>query len=201
MQKLTINLMQDELLVKQPLWTLSRVFLLWGLVALVMVGWAVTSQLQVNQLKQTTAQLAQQKQQIASHQAQLEKQVANNQADPLLQEKLATVKLLLANKKKLHRQLTNVASTYAAGFSQAMTELSELHHSDISLQQVKIDRDKLLFSGLARQPDAVPQWLAGFENSTFLAGQSFSHFRLAETEQQLTSFTVSSSVQLVQSED
>ncbi|GLX77875.1 hypothetical protein tinsulaeT_12150 [Thalassotalea insulae] len=199
MQKLSINLMQDELLAQQPLWTLARVVGLWGIVALAMMSWAMLTELKLAELTQASSLMTEQKQQSANYQADLEKQVSSNQADPLLQEKLATVKLLLSKKKNLHQQLTNVASTYAAGFSQAMTELSELHHKDISLQQVKIHHDQLMFSGLARQPNAVPVWLAKFERATFLSGQSFSHFRLAEADNNMTLFTVSSSAQLVQS--
>ncbi len=192
MQKRTINLLQDELFPKQALWTLKRVALLWLLVLVLMISWLFASQTQVNQRAKQLAKVSAQKKERNDYLARLEKQVKENQPDPLLQEKLATIKLLLANKKLLHEKLTDVTSTYASGFSSAMTELSELHHKDISLQQVIITPEHMMFSGLAKKPDVVPAWLAGFEQSTFLSGQLFGHFTLTENEDKVTQFTVSS---------
>jgi hypothetical protein len=38
----------------------------------------------------------------------------------------------------------------------------------------------------------VPNWLSGFESSTFLSGKRFINFSLTENEQKLTEFVVSS---------
>ncbi len=190
--------MQDELMPQQPLLSLARVIGLWCFAAIVMIAWIVYTQMTISKLSDEQAKLNAEKQATDSYLAELEQKVSENKADALLEEKLETVKLLLANKKALHQQLTNVASTYTAGFSSAMTELSNLHHQDISLEQVKIIQNQMLFSGVAKQPDAVPLWLAGFEKSTFLSGQSFSHFSLSENEDKVTQFTVSSNTQLMQ---
>jgi hypothetical protein len=79
-----------------------------------------------------------------------------------------------------------------AGFASSMTELSLMHHKDISLQHVNITYQDLTFSGVARTPEAVPAWLAKFETSKFLSGKSFINFSLNENEQKLTEFLVSS---------
>ena len=77
-----------------------------------------------------------------------------------------------------------------------MTELSELHHKDVSLQKVQMNSTNMTFSGIARKPEAVPAWLAAFDKATFLSGQSFKHFSLSEIENEnakaVTQFTVSS---------
>jgi hypothetical protein len=75
-----------------------------------------------------------------------------------------------------------------------MTELSMMHHKDISLQHVNITYQDLTFSGVARTPEAVPAWLAKFETSKFLSGKSFINFSLNENEEKLTAFLVSSKV-------
>ena len=99
---------------------------------------------------------------------------------------------MIANKQHLHQQLTDPAQTYSAGFSSAMAELAELHNNNISLQSVNIGNGNMTFTGIARTPDAVPNWLSGFESSTFLSGKRFINFSLTENEQQLTEFVVSS---------
>lgn len=193
MQKLSINLLQAELIPEQPLWTLKRVVVVWGIALVLMISWGVTAHYQLESTERQLALLNQEKAKADAKLAGLEQRVAQNKADAVLQEKLATLKLLLQNKTMLHEQLTDASSTYAAGFSQAMTELSQLHHNDISLQQVKMNAEQLMFSGLAKTPEAVPEWLAAFETSTFLSGQFFRHFSLSENEQKVTQFTVSSS--------
>ncbi len=137
--------------------------------------------------------VSQQKKVQEARLSSLEKRVSQNKANPQLVQELENLKALLTNKKNLHTQLTDSSTTYAAGFSMAMTELSQLHHRDISLQQVKMNNTFMTFAGIARKPEAVPKWLAAFEQSTFLAGESFTHFSLSENEDSSTQFVVSSS--------
>ena len=94
----------------------------------------------------------------------------------------------------MHKQLTDPTKTYSAGFSSAMAELAALHDKNISLQHVNIGHGNMTFSGIARTPDAVPNWLSGFESSTFLSGKRFINFSLIENEQKLTEFVVSSAL-------
>jgi Tfp pilus assembly protein PilN len=192
MKKLSVNLFQAELMPEQPLWTLKRVVLVWGISLILMVLWLFFSQYQLSQLSTEFEKVNQKQQQNDILLVQLTDLVSQNKADPLLQEKLETTKLLLMNKQTLHTQLTDSSSTYAVGFSVAMTELSNLHHHDVSLQNVQMNANHMSFSGLARKPEAVPTWLAAFEGSTFLSGQTFSHFSLSENEDKVTQFTVSS---------
>ena len=50
----------------------------------------------------------------------------------------------------------------------------------------------MTFTGLARTPQAVPKWLAGFKQSKLLSGKAFVHFKLSKNEQNITEFVVSS---------
>lgn len=191
MTKLSINLLQAELIPKQPLVTLTRVIVFWLVLFLVMAVWAVWSQQTANRLSQEVFLLNKQQEQLINQQQLLEQQVANNKADPLLVEQLSTLKLLLDNKEALHQHLTDSSSVSASGFSQAMNELAQLHSKDISLEKITINGELYRFAGTAKQPASVPQWLAGFEKSTFLSGQSFGHLSLKENESDHTEFVVS----------
>lgn len=192
MPKLAINLLQPELLPKRPLLSLARVVGFWLVLLIIMITWTVYSQITTDKLSQKYQTLNQQ--QIEQQQLldDLQQKVSSNRADAQLLERLNKLKVVLANKKELHRQLTDQSQTYAAGFSAAMTELAVLHHKSVSLEQVNMNQGQLTFSGVAKTPDAVPQWLAGFESSTFLSGKHFTHFSLSENEQGLTTFSVSS---------
>jgi Tfp pilus assembly protein PilN len=102
------------------------------------------------------------------------------------------LKIVLKNKSVLLNELTDRTHTSVAGFASSMTELSLMHHKDISLQHVNITYQDLTFSGVARTAEAVPAWLAKFETSNFLSGKSFINFSLNENDQKLTEFLVSS---------
>lgn len=192
MAKHSINLLQADLLPEKVLWSLNRVAGLWLAILAVMLFLIFMVQLQLNSLNAEFQALSavntNQKMQLQN----LELAVTNNREDEQLLAQLNNIKLVIANKKHLHQQLTDPTQTYSAGFSKAMGELAELHNKNISLQHVNIGHGNMTFSGLARTPDAVPNWLSGFESSTFLSGKRFINFTLSENEQQQTEFVVSS---------
>jgi len=192
MAKHSINLFQADLLSAKALWTLNRVVGLWLAVLVVMLVLIGIAQLQLSalsaELQQENLLNSTQKLQLQ----QLESTISANRKDTALLAKLNTVKLVIANKQHLHQQLTDPTQTYSAGFSTAMAELAELHDRNISLQRVNIGNGNMTFSGIALTPDAVPNWLSGFESSTFLSGKRFVNFSLTENEQKLTEFIVSS---------
>lgn len=195
--KYTINLLQPELLPEKVLLTLSRVVIVWCVALLVMIAWVVTSNYTQHSLKQKLTVLQQDNSKYTHQMSTLTTQLAARKVDNKLADKLATIKLLMSNKQSLHAKLTNPNETYVAGFAAAMNDLAQLHHQDIRLESININNDNMTFSGLALTPEAVPAWLAGFENSLLLSGKSFSHFKLSENEQNITEFMVSSKGQEV----
>ncbi|TWX72723.1 PilN domain-containing protein [Colwellia sp. C1TZA3] len=192
MAKYSINLLQADLQTVKALLTLKRVVALWAATLVIMLGLIFIVQWQVSNL---TTQFTKEKSFNSQQKLQLKKlesAISNNRQDSGLLAQLNTIKLLIANKEHLHQQLTDPTKTYSAGFSKAMEELAALHDNDISLQSVNIGNGNMTFAGVARTPDAVPNWLSGFESSTFLSGQRFINFSLIENEQKLTEFVVSS---------
>ena len=191
-EKHSINLLQPELLPQQPAFTLGRLIALVVLVTAAMVYWAYSSSQEVSALKQKVAQLKQQnkndEQMLASLQAELKKQ----QQDETLKFQLNTLKLVMKNKQALNARLTDPNKTYASGYASPMTELAKFHHQSISLQEFFIEKDEMIFSGVAKTPNAVPEWLAGFKGSELLSGKNFKNFHLYENDQKLTAFTIGS---------
>lgn len=175
--------------------TLPRVVLLWGVAFTLMLAWGVASEFQHQSLQEKLNVLQKEKRKHDKQVANLTEQLTSRKVDSKLTNQLATFKLLIDNKQALHEKLTNPSKTYAVGFATAMNELAELHHQDVRLQSIIINNDNMTFSGLALTPEAVPEWLARFENSVLLSGKLFSHFKLSENEQKITEFTVSSKVE------
>ena len=192
MGKLSINLLQPELMPEKVLLTLTRVVILWSLVFLAMLVWIIVTNYEHNNLKDELQIANNQNVKYESQITELTEKLTSRKVDKKLEEKLKTIKLLMKNKQALHATLTNPTKTYVRGFALAMDDLATLHHKDIRLESININNDNMTFSGLAFTPEAVPAWLAGFENSVLLSGKSFSHFKLSENLDNITEFTVSS---------
>lgn len=195
--KYSINLLQAELLPEKVLLTLTRVVTLWCLVLVFMIAWFLGLSYTQSQHKNEIKALQQHNTEYSSKLQELTNQLAKRKANATLTDELSLVKLLIDNKKSLHKSLIDSNQTYVAGFASAMAELAELHSRDIRLQSIHMSNEIMTFSGLALTPEAVPAWLAGFENSLLLSGKSFEYFKLSESEgdlNHLTEFTVSSKV-------
>ncbi len=190
--KNNINLLQAELFPEKPLLTLPRVVGVWlGLFSLMLI-WVVVTELNYNQSAATYNVLLKEQQQKQKLVKQLESQLKNRQVSPTLQRDLDTMKLVMQHKNALLNKLTDSNETFAGGFVMAMNDLSAMHHKDIRLQTISIDAQNMSFSGLARTPQAVPAWLAGFKQSRLLSGKAFIQFKLSKNEQNITEFVVSS---------
>jgi hypothetical protein len=176
--KYSINLLQAELLPKRVLLTLKRVVSSWLLVSSLMLLMAFFSQYQVNIVAEQLKALNKIKVKQNKVLADLENNVQQNKIDVKLTSELKTLKFVMSNKQALYQELTNRDTTYVGGFAKAMTDLSEMHSKNISLQKVFIDSENLTFSGLASTPGAVPAWLASFDSSSILSGKVFSNFSL-----------------------
>ncbi len=191
-KKYEINLLKDELLPKIPLLTLSTILAIWLVVLFILIIAGVYGQLQLNNIQNENKLLSIDKSRKIVLQEELTAKLATHKADPALRAQLATLKTLINNKKVLYTNLTDTSKTYVAGFAQAMTELAKIHHKDISLQNISISHDNISFTGVARTPSAVPNWMAGFSNAQLLSGKLFKHFSLSESKQGYTEFFVSS---------
>lgn len=190
--KQTINLLQAELFPEKQLLTLPKVLGVWLGLLLVMVIWAVLTEVNYRQSGAKYDGLLIEQQQKQKLTKQLESELKNRQVSPALMKKLSTIKLVMQHKDALLDKLTDSNETFAGGFVMAMNDLSAMHHKDIRLKTISINANNMSFTGLARNPQAVPAWLAGFKTSRLLSGKAFVQFKLGKNEQNITEFVVSS---------
>jgi len=190
--KHSINLLQAEIFPEKALLTLARVVAIWIFLLFFMVIWAVVTEFNYSQAAKKHDDLLQVKQQNQQLVKQLETELKNRQVSPALKKKLDTLKLVMQHKDALLHRLTDSNETFAGGFVMAMNDLSAMHHKDIRLQTISINSQHMSFTGLARTPQAVPAWLAGFKKSRLLSGKAFVNFKLSKNEQNITEFVVSS---------
>ncbi len=190
--KQSINLLTAELFPEQPLLTLLRVVGVWLGLLSVMVIWAVVTEVNYSQSSAKYDSLLIEQQQKQKLVQQLESQLKNRQVSPALMQNLGTIKVVIQHKNALLEKLSDFNETFAGGFVMVMNDLSVMHHKDIQLQKISINAKSISFTGLARNPQAVPAWLAGFKQSRLLSGKAFLNFKLTKNEQNITEFVVSS---------
>ncbi len=137
--KLSINLLQPELLPEKVTLTLPRVVIVWGVFFLAMLAWVLQANYTQQNLKEKLSVLQQENSKHTDELSLLTAQLAARKVDRQLADKLETIQLLMSNKQALHTKLTNPNKTYAAGFSAAMNDLAKLHHQDIRLESININ--------------------------------------------------------------
>ena len=189
--KQTINLLQPELFPEKPFLTLTRLLVAWGTGVVIMAIWVLLTDISYKQSAATYDGLLNDKQQKTQRVKTLESQLQNRQISPALTNNLKTLKLVMRHKDALLAKLTDPNETFAGGFVMAMNDLSAMHHKDIRLQTISINSTDMSFTGLARNLEAVPAWLAGFKKSRLLSGKAFVQFKLGKNEQNITEFVVS----------
>jgi Tfp pilus assembly protein PilN len=190
--KHSINLLQAELYPQQASLTLNKVAMVWLALLLIMASWAFMTQLSLSQAASKHQALLQIKNQKQALSEQLEKQLADKKVSPALLKKFDEMKHVLSRKKALFAKLTDSDQTFSGGFVMAMNDLSNMHNQGITIQTISINGQGMKFTGLAKKPQNVPAWLNGFEKSRLLSGKGFANFELAQNEQGVTSFVVSS---------
>lgn len=190
--KHSINLLQAELFPEQPLLSLSRVTIAWLALLTLMVVLAVVTEINYVQSAEKYDALLKNQQQKTTFAKKLAAQVQNRQVSHALTQSLNTMKLVMQHKDALLTKLTDSNETFTGGFVMAMNDLSAMHHKDIRLQSISINATDMSFTGLARNPQAVPAWLAGFKKSRLLSGKAFVNFKLTQNEKNITEFVVSS---------
>jgi Tfp pilus assembly protein PilN len=192
--KTSINLLKSELFPEKKRLTLVRMCALWLIALVLMVSWSIFNNYQYQNIVKQQQLLTKEKQRQSVLVTNLEKEITSKKADVALTDKLNTIKLLLQHKQALHTKLTDAKLIFVSGFATAMSELSTLHHKGIRLQGIHIRNDEMYFTGLARQPEAVPAWLDGFQQSQLLSGKSFVGFKLSKNDDNITEFVVSSTM-------
>ncbi len=190
--KQTINLLQAELFPEKQFLTLTRVCAAWVATLVFMAIWALSIEVSYEQSATTYNALLKDKKLKTEQVKSLEAQLKNRQVSAKLSNELNSLQLVMRHKDALLAKLTNQNETFAGGFVMAMNDLSAMHHKDIRLQTISINSTDMTFTGLARNPQAVPAWLAGFQKSRLLSGKAFVQFKLNKNEQNVTEFVVSS---------
>lgn len=192
MSKLRLNLLRGELVVEESWLKLDNLVRCWGALSLILLLFSGYLYFDNSSTKKQYDLLSKKQQQLTSKLERFEEIISNQTVSPQKQKRVNTLRFMLQNKQIIHRQLTDETQVRVSGFANVMTELATYHSPNISLQHVAINDDNINVYGMAKNAEAVPLWLTGFENSQFVSGKQFSQFNLEIQEDGSTRFLISS---------
>lgn len=183
-----INLYPAHLKPKVERFTLNNVAL--TLVALVVVFSASYGYFawKNSQLNESLAVIKSQEQEFNQQLASLNQRLARHRPSP---EKVHAVERLKEEIQSKQDSLAAVAKydgQLQAGYSGVMQSLAQIGRNDISLSSIKMDNENLDIKGLARDPQAIPNWVNQFKSEINLVGRSFEKLRIARNEQNILTF-------------
>jgi len=187
-----INFYQDHLKPKKELISLSSVTAVWGGVAVIMLCAFAFFQFQNMQLKEQISIANQRNAELTLQSAELSNKRAKHLPSP---NKLAAVARL---KKELEYKQASLAAigkyddALQVGYSGVLDGLANLARNDISLSEITVSDSVLDVKGIARDANAIPNWIAQFKNEVNLTGRSFEQLDIGRDEQDIVTFELKS---------
>ncbi|HAS62969.1 MAG TPA: MSHA biogenesis protein MshI [Vibrio sp.] len=118
----------------------------------------------------------------------LNQRLAKHRPSPEKVHAVARLKEEIRSKQDSLAAVSKYDGQQQVGYSGVMQSLAQLGRNDISLSSIQMDADNLDIKGMARDPQAIPNWVNQFKNEINLVGRSFEKLRIARNEQNVLTF-------------
>ncbi|WP_114765848.1 MSHA biogenesis protein MshI [Vibrio rhodolitus] len=118
----------------------------------------------------------------------LSQRLGKHRPSPEKEHAVARLKEEIKSKQDSLAAVAKYDSEQQAGYSGVMQSLAKLGRNDISLSSIQMDADNLDIKGLARTPQAIPNWVNQFKSEINLVGRSFGKLKIARNEQNILTF-------------
>lgn len=193
MIKTSVNLYSADLLPKKQTLTFSRMLLA---LAIFIVGSAVlygVGKWDTDELQMLSQQENSNKNSLTEQKKQLEQQIAARKPDADLVAKVELEQQRLTLKKLLKNELSQRDMLISKGYSPLLTDLAVIADanvwlSHITIEQQKVDSQRIEFEGYGRNPQSIPLWVDKLKASTTLKGYAFSAMTMDRGEGQPLAF-------------
>lgn len=120
--------------------------------------------------------------------------------DPLLESKLANLKLLSKEKSSLFANIQNLTTLESKSFSLLFDDLSGVKSQDLWLEQFSVTPKTLSLIGKISKPNALPVWVGELSETQFFSGQTFNLASVERDETGLGFELISKPVELEQTD-
>lgn len=183
-----INLFPQDLKPKNDHFTLHNLALAWlvtaGIFAVAFAGLKYQQLNAEEQLQGYLSQEAEYKQQAES----LTQRLSQHKPTPAKVAAVARLKQEISATRSALLAVGEFDESQQLGYSGVMRSLAELGRNDISISSIAINATMLDLQGLAREAQAIPNWISQFKSELNLVGRSFEKLKINRNEQGIITF-------------
>ncbi|MEZ9231141.1 MSHA biogenesis protein MshI [Vibrio amylolyticus] len=183
-----INLYPDHLRPKKQHFTLQNVVASWGAIAIILLLTSGFYHYHALQLQTELNVHKQQSQMLSDQSSDLKKQLESHTPSPEKVAAVARLKLDIQSNRSSLRAIEDYDQSQRQGYSGVMNSLATLGRDDISLVSIQLENQQLNLHGLARNAQAVPNWVHQFRQELNLVGRTFEKLKIGRNEQDIITF-------------
>lgn len=183
-----INLYPAHLQPKVDHFTLNNVALASALLMVVMCSAYGYNAWQHAQLTQDLSVVKSQEKEFNQQLVSLNQRLAKHRPSPEKVHAVERLKEDILSKRDSLNAVSKYDGAQQAGYSGIMASLAQLGRNDISINYIHMDDDTLDIKGLARDPQAIPNWVNQFKGELNLVGRSFEKLKIGRNEQNILTF-------------
>ncbi|PSW94031.1 hypothetical protein [Photobacterium iliopiscarium] len=186
----SINFYSQYLQPKRQWLTLNNMLIGW-LALMLVIG--LTSAVFSFKSHQLTPAFISNKAQLTTVQHQLmltQKEVQLHVVSPIKQQYLSVLKQAVTAKQATLKAVANHDVSLMVGYGQVLTQLADAALDNIAIERISISGAAMDLKGVARTPEAVPQWLGTFNHYSTLAQRRFQLLNIGRNKHNQVTFTL-----------
>lgn len=183
-----INLYPVHLKPKVDRFTLNNVALVCMVLGGLLTAWFGYVEFKNSQLEQQLKVAQSQEKEFNQQLTSLNQRLAKHRPSPEKVQAVARLKEDIASKQDSLEAVEKYDGQQQVGYSGVMQSLAKLGRSDIALNSIQMDANNLDIRGMARDPQAIPNWVNQFKSEINLVGRSFEKLKIARNEQNVLTF-------------
>ncbi|MCK6262257.1 MSHA biogenesis protein MshI [Vibrio sp. ZSDE26] len=183
-----VNLYPAHLKPKKQYFTFKNVAISWLTVASILLALSGFYHYRSGNLQVELTAERQQSKSLSQQTAKLKKELESHTPSPDKVAAVARLKLEIQTHRDSLKAIGDYDQSQRQGYSGVMVSLATLGRKDISLEKIQIDSHKLNLHGLARNAEAVPNWVHQFRQELNLVGRTFEKLKIGRNDQNIITF-------------
>lgn len=190
--KYRINLYPSELRPKVELLTITFVFIVWSVAALILFVISNSYQQSYDDIQLQTRDTQNLHSEKTDKLQALTSERDNRKQDTGLVSRVEALQTEVRAKQLLLEELKGREQLKNHGFSSLMLDLAQNHKPNLWLTRINIHESKVRMEGQTAESETVPAWMRGLRNSDYFAGRNFAAARMFLNDEGSLNFIISS---------
>ncbi|OAJ94669.1 hypothetical protein [Vibrio bivalvicida] len=183
-----INLFPEDLKPKKEYFTLQNVASAWLVTSLVLGLMFAGLKFQYSQMDKELKTYQSQQTEFKQQAESLTQRLAQHKPTAAKVAAVARLKVEIEAKRNALQAVGEFDEQLQLGYSGVMRALAKLGRNDISLSSITLSATTLDLQGLAREAQAIPNWVNQFKTELNLVGRTFEKLKIGRNEQNVITF-------------